>query len=155
MISVPPLHLEYPATGLPAPGIADGVRQFMKATMAQPSAGTEHSWACDWDPELRMITGARLIGRGGLKAAIVIPRDLQEGQLFVHSHPPDLHLAASDPDLRSAENLDNLGIGSAIVSQDAGELYVVREPRPLEKPQGKTTQMWKVGRLLVVWCGKS
>jgi hypothetical protein len=141
---------DYPAAGLPAPSITAEVRQYMKATMGQGCTLTELSWACDWDPDTRFITGARLMGRGGTELALVILRDLSEGQLLVHSHPNGI-MAASESDLKSAELLDHMGIGSAIVSQDAELLYVIREPQRLERPAKRRSRIWKVGRLLVIW----
>ena len=95
----------YPATGLPAPRIDDAVKQYMRATMSLDSIGTEYSWACDWDPGQRMITGARLMARGSAITSLVIHRDLQEGQLHVHSHPATHDVSPSEPDLRVAQDL--------------------------------------------------
>lgn len=138
----------YPAGGLTPPIIAIGVQRFMAATMAQ-SPDAEYSWACAWNGELRAIVGAQLMGRGARDQALVCLSDLIPGQLLVHSHPTG-PIIASALDLEGARELDHLGIGSAVVSQDAGELYVIREPRPLPRPAARS-RCWTWWRLMIIW----
>ncbi|MCH1569724.1 MAG: hypothetical protein L7S64_00105 [Longimicrobiales bacterium] len=83
--------------------------------------------------EQRVVRGPRAVARGNFEAVLVAARDANEGSVMLHNHPSGL-LEPSDADMRVAAVLYDQGIGTAIINNDASELYVVVEPpKPRER----------------------
>ena len=77
--------------------------------------------------EHRVVHGARAVARGNFDAVLVAARDASVGSVMLHNHPNGV-LEPSDADMHVAGHLYEQGIGTAIVDNDARELYVVVEP---------------------------
>lgn len=75
----------------------------------------------------RVVRAPRAVARGNFEAVLVAARDAEEGGVMLHNHPSGV-LEPSDADMRVAAQLYEQGIGTAIVDNDAGTLYVVVEP---------------------------
>jgi ATP-dependent DNA helicase DinG len=90
--------------------------------------GREVTFLMEVTPE-RMLVNARAVARGNRNAVLAVSRDAPQGSVMVHNHPSgDLEPSAAD--LAVAAALSEAGIGSAIVDNQATELYVVVEPPP-------------------------
>lgn len=79
--------------------------------------------------EQRRVHDPRAVSRGNFEAVLVAARDAREGSVMLHNHPSGA-LEPSDADLRVAAQLYDQGVGTAIVDNDAQNLYVVVEPPP-------------------------
>ncbi|MGD8319642.1 MAG: helicase C-terminal domain-containing protein [Gemmatimonadota bacterium] len=77
--------------------------------------------------EQRHVHAPRAVSRGNFDAVLVAARDAGEGGVMIHNHPSGV-LEPSDADMRVAAQLYDQGLGSAIVDNEAGRLYVVVEP---------------------------
>ena len=77
--------------------------------------------------EAGTIDHPRTVARGHGRAVLAACRDAPPGSIVIHNHPSG-DLTPSDADLRVAADLYAMGIGMAIVDNNASELYVVVEP---------------------------
>jgi ATP-dependent DNA helicase DinG len=77
--------------------------------------------------EERSVVRPRAVARGNSQAVLAVARDAAEGQLMIHNHPSGV-LDPSPADLAVAARIFDEGLGSALVDNLAGELYVVVEP---------------------------
>lgn len=77
--------------------------------------------------EDRTLLNARAVARGNRNAVLAVSRDAPQGSVMVHNHPSG-DLEPSGADLAVAAALAEGGVGSAIVNNEATELYVVVEP---------------------------
>ena len=77
--------------------------------------------------EERFVREPRAVARGNFEAVLVAARDAPEGGVMVHNHPSG-GLEPSDADMRVAAQLYEQGLGTAIVDNEATDLYVVVEP---------------------------
>ncbi len=75
----------------------------------------------------RRIVAPRAVSRGNHAAVLAVARDAPEGDVMLHNHPSGL-LEPSPADLQVAANLFEVGLGTALVDNDATRLYVVVEP---------------------------
>ncbi|MFL5382056.1 MAG: DEAD/DEAH box helicase, partial [Longimicrobiaceae bacterium] len=66
-------------------------------------------------------------GHAGAVLALIREKEIERGGLLVHNHPSGV-LDPSEADLRVAAQLFEQGLGFAITSNDADQLYVVLEP---------------------------
>jgi ATP-dependent DNA helicase DinG len=77
--------------------------------------------------EDRTLRKPKAVARGNRGAVLAVSRDAPQGSVMVHNHPSgDLEPSAAD--LAVAAALYEAGLGTAIVDNDATELYVVVEP---------------------------
>jgi len=77
--------------------------------------------------EDRALQKPRAVARGNRGAVLAVSRDAPQGSVMIHNHPSgDLEPSAAD--LAVASTLYEVGVGSAIVNNDATEIYVVVEP---------------------------
>ncbi len=77
--------------------------------------------------EDRTLRNPRAVARGNRGAVLAVARDAPQGSVMLHNHPSgDLEPSAAD--LAVAANLYEGGVGSAIVNNEATQLYVVVEP---------------------------
>jgi ATP-dependent DNA helicase DinG len=76
----------------------------------------------------------RVVARGNTSAVLAAVRDPKPGGVLLHNHPSG-SLEPSHADLGVAERLWEMGLGFAIVDNDARELYVVLEP-----PEARTLE---------------
>ena len=111
--SPPPLSLSPEAAAL----IRDEIRR---------AGGREVSFLAEVG-EGRRLVKARAVARGNTAAVLAASRDAPEGGVVLHNHPSGL-MEPSDADLAVAAELYERGLGSAIVDNHAGRLYVVVEP---------------------------
>jgi ATP-dependent DNA helicase DinG len=77
--------------------------------------------------EDRVVREPRAVARGNFGAVLVAARDADEGGVMLHNHPSGV-LEPSDADLRVSAQLYEEGLGTAIIDNDAQQLYVVVEP---------------------------
>ncbi len=77
----------------------------------------------------RALRHPRAVARGNRSAVLAVSRDAPQGSVMVHNHPSG-QLEPSDADLSVAAALYEAGLGTAIVNNEATELYVVVEPPP-------------------------
>jgi ATP-dependent DNA helicase DinG len=77
--------------------------------------------------EHRVVHEPRAVARGNFDAVLVAARDARSGGVMLHNHPTGV-LEPSEADLRVAAHLYDQGLGTAIVDNDATNLYVVVEP---------------------------
>lgn len=75
----------------------------------------------------RFVVEPRAVARGNREAVLAVARDAPEGSLLIHNHPSGV-LEPSEADLAVAARCWEEGLGTAIVDNDAGGLYVVVEP---------------------------
>jgi ATP-dependent DNA helicase DinG len=75
----------------------------------------------------RVVREPRTVARGNFEAVLVAARDADEGGVMLHNHPSGV-LEPSDADMRVAAQLYEEGLGTAIIDNDAQQLYVVVEP---------------------------
>jgi len=77
--------------------------------------------------EERFVREVEVFARGSA-ARVAAPAPIFErGEIVIHNHPSG-RLLASDADVDVASQLAELGIGSAIVDNEVGEIYVLVEP---------------------------
>ena len=88
--------------------------------------GREVTFLADVGPG-RVITNPRAVSRGNRSAVLAVSRDAPQGSVMLHNHPSG-DLEPSDADLAVAATLFEEGLGSAIVDNEATDLYVVVEP---------------------------
>jgi ATP-dependent DNA helicase DinG len=106
-----------------SPGSARTIaREITKA------GGREVCFLAQVSPD-RWVVEPRAVSRGNKDAVIAAARDFEEGGVMIHNHPSGV-LEPSDADLAVASRIFELGLGTAITSNDAGALYVVVEPPP-------------------------
>ncbi len=75
----------------------------------------------------RRIVNPRAVARGNRQAVLAAAADARPGELLLHNHPSGV-LEPSDADLALAARVYEEGLGTAIVDNGGGELYVVTEP---------------------------
>lgn len=92
------------------------------------AGGREVCFLADVD-EQRRVHDPRAVSRGNFEAVLVAARDAREGSVMLHNHPSGV-LEPSDADMRVAAQLYDQGVGTAIVDNEARDLYVVVEPPP-------------------------
>ena len=73
----------------------------------------------------RVIVSPRAVARGNRSAVLAVARDAREGSVMIHNHPSGL-LEPSDADLAVAASVYERGIGTAIVTNAADRIYVLR-----------------------------
>ena len=96
------------------------------------AGGREVCFLADVDDK-RVGHAPRAVSRGNFEAVLVAARDATEGGVMIHNHPSG-QLQPSDADMRVAGNLYEQGIGTAIIDNEATDMYVVVEPpRPRER----------------------
>ncbi|MGD2121555.1 MAG: helicase C-terminal domain-containing protein [Gemmatimonadota bacterium] len=75
----------------------------------------------------RSLHQPRAVARGNRGAVLAVARDAPQGTVMIHNHPSgDLEPSAAD--LAVAATLYESGLGTAIVNNEASEIYVVVEP---------------------------
>lgn len=79
--------------------------------------------------EDRTVRNPRAVARGNRQSVLAVVRSFpaSPGMLMIHNHPSG-DLEPSEADLAVAAALDAEGVGTAIVDNEARELYVVVEP---------------------------
>jgi ATP-dependent DNA helicase DinG len=93
------------------------------------AGGREVCFTCTMDADGNLAT-ARVVARGDIASVLALPGFAKPGELLLHNHPSG-GLDPSEPDLRVAASMHDLGVGFAITNNDASELYVVVEvPKP-------------------------
>ncbi len=90
------------------------------------AGGREVTFLAQVGPD-RTVLNPRAVARGNRSAVLAVSRDAPQGSVMIHNHPSGA-LEPSEADLAVAANLFEEGLGSAIVDNDATELYVVVEP---------------------------
>jgi len=77
--------------------------------------------------EDRALHTPRAVARGNRGAVLAASRDAPQGSVMLHNHPSgDLEPSAAD--LAVAATLYEVGVGTAIVDNEASRIYVVVEP---------------------------
>jgi ATP-dependent DNA helicase DinG len=89
------------------------------------AGGREVCFTCTLDADGSVAT-ARVVARGDATSVLALPGFAKTGELLLHNHPSG-GLEPSEPDLRVAAAMHDLGVGFAITNNDASELYVVVE----------------------------
>ncbi|MFH1763379.1 MAG: JAB domain-containing protein, partial [Gemmatimonadota bacterium] len=77
--------------------------------------------------ESRTLLNPRAVSRGNRGAVLAASRDAPQGSVMIHNHPSG-DLEPSGADLAVAATLYEAGLGTAIVNNDATDIYVVVEP---------------------------
>lgn len=95
------------------------------------AGGREVSFLADVGED-RMVRNPRAVARGNRQAVLAVSRQAPPGSLMIHNHPSG-NLEPSEADLEVAAALSAVGVGTAIVDNDARQLYVVVEP-PAPRP---------------------
>ncbi len=90
------------------------------------AGGREVCFLAEVSPD-REIVSPRAVARGNHSAVLAAAKDAGTGEIMVHNHPSG-SVEPSDADLTVASRLYELGVGTAIVDNRAGSLYVVVEP---------------------------
>ena len=88
--------------------------------------GREVSFIALVSPE-REVFSPRAVARGNMEAVLAAAKDAEPGSVMIHNHPSG-DLEPSGADLSVAASLYERGLGTAIVDNDAREIYVVVEP---------------------------
>jgi ATP-dependent DNA helicase DinG len=95
-------------------------------TEIERAGGREVCFLASVDAD-RVVREPRAVARGNFEAVVAAARDAEEGGVMLHNHPSGV-LEPSEADMRVAAQLFEQGLGTAIVDNDAGRLYVVVEP---------------------------
>ena len=95
-------------------------------TEIERAGGREVCFLARVDEE-RVVCEPRAVARGNFSAVLVAARDADEGGVMLHNHPSGV-LEPSDADMRVAAQLYEEGLGTAIIDNDARQLYVIVEP---------------------------
>lgn len=103
-----------------APAAREAIRREIAA-----ARGREVCFAGRVDGEGQVVE-VRVMARGTPDMVLALPGFAARGELLIHNHPSG-HLDPSTADLVAAARLHEGGIGFAIVSNDAEQLYVVVE----------------------------
>jgi ATP-dependent DNA helicase DinG len=107
-----------------SPAAAGAVRAAIRL-----AGGREVCFTCTMDGDGNVAT-ARVVARGDAACVLALPGFAKAGELLLHNHPSG-NLEPSEPDLQVAAKMHDIGVGFAITSNDASELYVVVEvPTP-------------------------
>lgn len=77
--------------------------------------------------EDRVVHEPRAVARGSFAAVLVAAKDAAVGGVMLHNHPSG-DLEPSEADMRVSAQLYEQGLGTAIVDNEAGRMYVVVEP---------------------------
>jgi len=75
----------------------------------------------------RSLVNPRAVARGNHQAVLAVAKDAPAGSVMIHNHPTGV-LEPSPADLAVAARIFEDGLGSALVDNDARELYVLVEP---------------------------
>ncbi|HEX6317134.1 MAG TPA: helicase C-terminal domain-containing protein [Gemmatimonadaceae bacterium] len=94
------------------------------------AGGREVCFTCTVGPDGSIAT-ARVVARGDAASVLALPGFARAGELLLHNHPSG-GLEPSEPDLRVAAAMHDIGVGFAITNNDASELYVVVEVPQLQ-----------------------
>jgi ATP-dependent DNA helicase DinG len=100
------------------------VQQFLAAEI-RSAGGREVSFLARPDAE-GLIGEARVIARGMVDRVLALPGMAAKGEMLLHNHPGG-DLEPSMADLSVAARLHDAGVGFGVISNDAGQLYVVVE----------------------------
>src|SRR5262245_12481927 len=84
------------------------------------AGGREVCFTCTLDADGN-ITTARVVARGDAASVLALPGFAQAGEMLLHNHPSG-GLEPSEPDLRVAVAMHDIGVGFAITNNDASEL---------------------------------
>ncbi|TFH66441.1 MAG: helicase, partial [Gemmatimonadales bacterium] len=115
----------------PDPSLTLGLRLTQDAAAAirgeiQRAGGREVTFLVEVG-EGRTLLNPRAVSRGNRGAVLAASRDAPQGSVMIHNHPSG-ELEPSGADLAVAATLYEAGLGSAIVDNDATDIYVVVEP---------------------------
>ena len=102
----------------------DAVLQFQAAV--REAEGQEVCAVGKLDGE-GVVEAIAVTARGNESAVPALLPHLERGNVVIHNHPSG-HLRPSEPDLRIASHLGDLGIGFYIVDNTVDRIYVVAEP---------------------------
>lgn len=105
--------------------LAPGTRERLRAEIER-AGGREVCFLAAVDGD-RVVHHPRAVARGNFAAVLVAAKDAPHGGVMIHNHPSG-GLEPSDADMRVAGHLYEQGLGTAIIDNDAGEMYVVVEP---------------------------
>ena len=107
------------------PAAAGAVRAAIRL-----AGGREVCFTCTLDADGNVAT-ARVVARGDATSVLAMPGFAKAGELLLHNHPSG-NLDPSEPDIQVAAKMHDLGVGFAIIDNDASRLYVVVEvPKPV------------------------
>ncbi len=104
--------------------IVPPVRDFLADEIAR-AGGREVCFVAGLDAD-GCIVEARVAARGTADLVLALPGVARAGQMILHNHPSGV-LEPSAADLHVAARLHDGGVGFGIISNTAGELYVVVE----------------------------
>jgi hypothetical protein len=135
------------------PSIAPTVRQYIAEEIRLAGGKVELCFGCAWDASTKTITSAELLWRGMASEAPCVSSDVTGGRVFLHNHPSG-RVEPSADDLAAANGFAHLAIGFGIISNDATELFMVREPlepylwrdRAANPPAQRRIRSWKLWR---------
>lgn len=110
-------------------GISPQARERL-AQEIERAGGREVCFVGEVD-EAGVVLAVRVIARGRADAVLALPGAAQRGEVVIHNHPSGV-LEPSPADLAVAARLYELGVGFAIIDNQASAAYVVVEiPKPL------------------------
>lgn len=115
------------------------------------SAGGNEIFAIGLLDEAGLVCGAEVLARGTAGAVPALGPYFEKGSVLIHNHPSG-RLQPSEPDVAIASEAGAYGVGSYIVDNEVGEVFVVAEPlrrkalRMLDE-QGLAAALDKGGRL--------
>ncbi len=104
-----------------------------------------------------MVVDPRAVARGNQGAVLAAAKDAPQGAIMIHNHPSGV-LEPSAADLVVAARIFDEGLGSALVNNEATEMYVVVEPpqpRRIERldPEALASLLAPGGTLSAVFAG--
>ena len=105
--------------------LAPATRQRLREEIER-AGGREVCFLATVDED-RVVHEPRAVARGNFAAVLVAAKDAPHGGVMIHNHPSG-GLEPSDADMRVAGHLYEQGLGTAIIDNAAGEMYVVVEP---------------------------
>src|SRR5574339_310370 len=81
------------------------------------AGGREVCFTCTMDADGSVAT-ARVVARGDAMSVLALPGFAKAGELLLHNHPSG-GLDPSEPDLRVAAAMNDIGVGFPITDNDA------------------------------------
>ncbi|HCO49420.1 MAG TPA: helicase c2, partial [Spirochaetaceae bacterium] len=91
------------------------------------SAGGNEIFAIGSLDESGLVCEVEIIARGTSGAVPALGPYFEKGSVLIHNHPSG-YLQPSDADVAIAAEAGTYGVGSYIVDNDAGEVFIVAEP---------------------------
>jgi len=129
LVGVDGLDVQPEALPTPDPArpirLDEGAAEYIRAEITR-AGGREVCFLAELTAD-RVVVKARAVARGNRAAVLAVAHDAQRGGIMIHNHPSGL-LEPSEADMSVAARVFEEGLGTAITTNQADDLYVVVEP---------------------------